>query len=190
MTAEVITTKECSRCGGTGRYSFNLRDLDRCYGCGGTGKVPCAPKGQKKIKPTAELKNGKPGDIISHACVLYRIERITWIKLTMRGFDAFNQKVRAIRLIDNKAFALYRCANEESANSSFGYSISNGVRTYHIGSTPIEPTEDMIGQETDVSYVALPDDLRAAEIERLKAKYYPDEAAQEALALEAARRGE
>lgn len=31
--------KTCSRCGGTGRHSFNLIDGDRCYGCGGTGKV-------------------------------------------------------------------------------------------------------------------------------------------------------
>lgn len=28
---------ECRRCGGTGRYSFNLMDGDRCYGCSGTG---------------------------------------------------------------------------------------------------------------------------------------------------------
>lgn len=173
---EVITTKACGRCGGSGRRSYNLRDADRCYGCGGTGKVACTPKGQKKIKPTAELKNCKPGDIISHCLVLYRVERITWIKLTMRGFDAFNQKVRAIRLIDDKAFKLYRCANQEGTDTGFGYSETNGVRTYRLGSTPIEPTEDMIGQETDVSYIPLPEDVRAAEIERLKAKYYPDAA--------------
>ena len=28
----------CGRCGGTGRYSFNLADGDRCYGCSGAGK--------------------------------------------------------------------------------------------------------------------------------------------------------
>lgn len=33
---------ECSRCGGTGRFSFNYRDGDRCFGCGGN-KVCFAP---------------------------------------------------------------------------------------------------------------------------------------------------
>jgi hypothetical protein len=30
--------KTCSRCGGSGRYSFNLMDGDRCFGCSGSGK--------------------------------------------------------------------------------------------------------------------------------------------------------
>ncbi len=29
--------RECSRCGGCGRYSWNQRDGDKCFGCGGTG---------------------------------------------------------------------------------------------------------------------------------------------------------
>lgn len=32
----------CSRCGGSGNYSFNMMDGSRCYGCGGFGAV--APK--------------------------------------------------------------------------------------------------------------------------------------------------
>ena len=32
-------TEACSRCGGGGRYSFNLVDGDKCYGCGGTGQT-------------------------------------------------------------------------------------------------------------------------------------------------------
>ena len=35
--ATKFETELCSRCGGGGRYSFNLMDGDRCYGCGGTG---------------------------------------------------------------------------------------------------------------------------------------------------------
>lgn len=27
----------CTRCGGSGRYSFNLMNGDRCFGCGGQG---------------------------------------------------------------------------------------------------------------------------------------------------------
>jgi len=33
----LFETKSCSRCGGSGRYSFNLMNGDRCCGCGGTG---------------------------------------------------------------------------------------------------------------------------------------------------------
>lgn len=32
-------TTACSRCGGSGSYSFNLMHGTRCYGCGGSGKV-------------------------------------------------------------------------------------------------------------------------------------------------------
>lgn len=38
LDANGFPIQTCGRCGGCGRYSFNLRDLDRCYGCGGTGK--------------------------------------------------------------------------------------------------------------------------------------------------------
>jgi hypothetical protein len=29
--------QDCTRCGGSGRYSFNLMDGDRCFGCAGKG---------------------------------------------------------------------------------------------------------------------------------------------------------
>ena len=32
-------TTTCGRCGGSGKYSYNQIDGDRCYGCGGTGIV-------------------------------------------------------------------------------------------------------------------------------------------------------
>lgn len=35
--ADLLETDVCSRCGGTGRYSWNQRDADKCYGCGGSG---------------------------------------------------------------------------------------------------------------------------------------------------------
>lgn len=37
-TAIVYERQPCGRCGGSGRYSFNQIDGDRCYGCGGTGQ--------------------------------------------------------------------------------------------------------------------------------------------------------
>ena len=35
MTATIKAT--CTRCGGSGAYSFNLRDGSKCYGCMGQG---------------------------------------------------------------------------------------------------------------------------------------------------------
>lgn len=35
--ATTFESESCSRCGGSGKYSFNHMDGDRCYGCGGTG---------------------------------------------------------------------------------------------------------------------------------------------------------
>lgn len=32
-------TETCGRCGGSGRYSYNQIDGDRCYGCNGRGRV-------------------------------------------------------------------------------------------------------------------------------------------------------
>lgn len=34
----VFETETCGRCGGTGKYSFNQIDGDRCYGCKGAAK--------------------------------------------------------------------------------------------------------------------------------------------------------
>ena len=34
---EETVREVCTRCGGSGRYSFNLMDLDKCYGCNGSG---------------------------------------------------------------------------------------------------------------------------------------------------------
>jgi len=172
----VITSQPCGRCGGSGRHSYNLRDGDICYGCGGTGMVAMAPKGQKKIKPTADLRDCKAGDIISVSKVLYRVERIAWVKLFTRGWDTFNQKVRVIRLIDEKAFAFYRTASQENASGGIGCSKSIDGTTWHLSYSPIEPTDEMIGQETDIVKIDLPADVRAAAIASLKAKHYPNEA--------------
>jgi len=40
MTAKsTFESCTCSRCGGSGKFSFNQMDGDRCYGCCGTGWV-------------------------------------------------------------------------------------------------------------------------------------------------------
>lgn len=37
MSSSIYESTTCSRCGGSGKYSYNQIDGDRCYGCGGTG---------------------------------------------------------------------------------------------------------------------------------------------------------
>lgn len=56
----------CGRCGGGGRYSFNLMHGDRCYGCGGSG-LALTKRGRlarEKLRelqqrPVADLKVGE-----------------------------------------------------------------------------------------------------------------------------------
>lgn len=36
--ALLFESEPCGRCGGSGRYSFNMTHGSRCYGCGGSGE--------------------------------------------------------------------------------------------------------------------------------------------------------
>lgn len=40
----------CGRCGGSGRFSFNLKDGDRCYGCNGSGFAMVDPEKYAKAQ--------------------------------------------------------------------------------------------------------------------------------------------
>lgn len=63
--ASLFETKSCTRCGGSGRYSFNLMNGDRCFGCGGSGQQ-LTKRGQAAQafyrslleKPLSEVKAG------------------------------------------------------------------------------------------------------------------------------------
>ena len=146
----VVTKKICGRCGGTGKYSFNMMDLDRCYGCGGTGFVAMAPKGQKKIKPTAELRMAVVGDIVENAKVLYRVDRIVWMKTTFKGHFWLNQKLFVTRMVDDKGFILYREAHKMNYGSlSINTNPTTGKKTYKPTSSAIDTPEALIG--TDVA---------------------------------------
>lgn len=52
MATEKIKV-ECPRCGGTGKYSYNLRDGDVCYGCNGERYIY---KTQAQINAAAKRK--------------------------------------------------------------------------------------------------------------------------------------
>lgn len=135
MTTKVqSTTKTCGRCLGTGKHSYNLKDGDVCYGCGGSGQIAVAPKGQKKVKPTCDSEaKAVVGDIIEINCILYKVEKITWIEYTLVGKHyltqkQYNQKMILTKLVDGKTCRTFRCKAGPD-----GYAI--------------KPTPEMIGQE-------------------------------------------
>ncbi len=61
----LFESEYCGRCGGSGRYSFNLMNGDRCFGCGGSG-VQLTKRGkaarafyvESQQVPVAELRPG------------------------------------------------------------------------------------------------------------------------------------
>lgn len=65
--ALTFQTTECSRCGGSGRYSYNSVHGDMCYGCNGAGKVYTkAAKAAREIwtaiaRPTIPVEDVQPG---------------------------------------------------------------------------------------------------------------------------------
>ena len=56
-----VIAKTCARCNGSGKYSFNLKDGDVCYGCAGSGKTT---KKVKKVKASATIRTARIGDTI------------------------------------------------------------------------------------------------------------------------------
>lgn len=60
-----IETVTCGRCGGSGKFSFNTLDGDRCYGCHGSGKkytkrgaVTVAYLNSLRMVPVSSLHRG------------------------------------------------------------------------------------------------------------------------------------
>lgn len=57
-----LETTTCSRCGGTGNYSFNIMHGSRCYGCGGAGKV-YTRRGKAALAFLVALRSRKASEI-------------------------------------------------------------------------------------------------------------------------------
>lgn len=80
-----FSLKICTRCGGTGEYSYNKIDGTRCYGCGGSGwqfknrKVKKAyeefQKAQKRVRMPIAIEL-QPGDRVTqdfnNSCIPYK----------------------------------------------------------------------------------------------------------------------
>lgn len=60
--ASVFESVSCPRCGGGGKYSFNLMHGDRCYGCGGSG-VKMSKRGAAAKAEYLRLLERRVGDL-------------------------------------------------------------------------------------------------------------------------------
>jgi hypothetical protein len=61
-------TETCGRCGGSGHYSYNMRDGTVCYGCGGSGrrltKRGAVASVWLRERLTMDVTEVKPGDVV------------------------------------------------------------------------------------------------------------------------------
>ncbi|MFP3709693.1 hypothetical protein SB783_37400 [Paraburkholderia sp. SIMBA_009] len=81
-----LETVTCSRCGGTGKFSYNAMDGDRCYGCHGAGKKytkrGAVAAAYLKSLRQVHAADVKPGDSIRVAGVVgARFYRVLDVKI-------------------------------------------------------------------------------------------------------------
>ena len=62
MPKSIFEYVVCSRCGGSGEFSYNMCDGSRCYGCGGRGWKP-SKRGAAAIDFYAGLQKKKAKDL-------------------------------------------------------------------------------------------------------------------------------
>lgn len=60
-------TEECSRCGGSGRYSWNNFDGDRCFGCRGSGRKLVRLTEALASEAKARIEAGELADYFARA---------------------------------------------------------------------------------------------------------------------------
>ena len=92
----------CGRCGGTGRYSYNQMDGDRCYGC--QGKKNVAVKLTRKVLDDARVKV-EAGDLA-------------------RAREAAKRKIEARTSIEGlveRAYAIYKTIGDAYTRNSGGF---------------------------------------------------------------------
>jgi hypothetical protein len=88
----------CSRCNGTGRYSYNLKDGSTCYGCGGSGKVSKLP--EKTAKTMKLLCNTEE-----------------WKKYTFKNGEEL--KAKFVSLSDKTQEPIYMVSNKYGTGFKF-----------------------------------------------------------------------
>lgn len=63
MAIAAFETETCSRCGGSGEYSYNQIDGTKCFGCGGNG-LQYTPRGHQAHQFYVKLMQKPAGDFV------------------------------------------------------------------------------------------------------------------------------
>lgn len=108
-------TKTCTRCQGSGKHSFNLRDGNVCYKCSGAGVIAVTAKGTK-VKPTSTLRKASVGDTVEEVNIyeIISIEDVVDPKAESTDIsvilhhNVYNQKLIGKNIITGKYAKLYR----------------------------------------------------------------------------------
>jgi len=91
--ATKFETETCGRCGGSGKYSFNHMEGDRCRGCCGTGykltKRGAAAKAFFTEKMTHPVSSISVGDYVFES--LSAVGSKQWLKVEEISADDLNQ---------------------------------------------------------------------------------------------------
>lgn len=75
MATDKVKVK-CTRCGGTGKHNYNLRDGDTCYGCEGSGFVlktqAQSNAAEKRREATAKRKTAEKEETDKAVAAFFR----------------------------------------------------------------------------------------------------------------------
>ena len=93
MGTPIFEHLTCTRCGGSGKYSFNMMDGTRCYGCNGSGHM-LTKRGQAaqaflndmRSRPVEELK---VGDLVY---IDFSFQRPKFMRVESMRLDELNTK--------------------------------------------------------------------------------------------------
>lgn len=84
MAKTVFETKACSRCGGSGRYSYCQTHGSTCFGCGGSGQT-LTKRGKAASLFLRSLRTVKGADVKLGDCVLVEgvagFSRATYVRV-------------------------------------------------------------------------------------------------------------
>ena len=92
--SDICPTKPCTRCGGSGEYSYNERDGVRCWGCNGSGEMWADDATARAVAAWREAKqlatNPTVADLVPGDLVV--LDRATFDRPTLRQrFDTTNE---------------------------------------------------------------------------------------------------
>lgn len=118
MLNTVFEKENCTRCGGSGSYSFNMIDGSRCYGCAGMGerltKRGKAAREMFQSLCSVEAQTLKAGDTVVYDNKRRALQEVTAgpAKATFGTYQV-GYEDRVVTRLSFKAFTAYVGADEK-----------------------------------------------------------------------------